>query len=141
MSASFASKMTLQFFNLLFVIGELVALCVLKNDAVSFITEECLLGCQILVWLLSMAVQTFEYSRSLGHAWYMHPLLWTYSTGFYALILVYLIEYSHLMFSDGTFTLFVMLQVVDTFLLTVLSCAYFKDHHYERRGYIDVEDR
>lgn len=123
------------------VIGEIVALAVLDDTQVNYLTEEILLGIQILVWIISMSVQAFEYHRSLGHACYMHPLLWTYSTLFYSLILVYLFEYNHVMFSDGMFTLFVMLQIVDSFLLCIMSFCYFKDHHFERRAYIDVGDR
>jgi len=38
---------------------------------------------QLAVWSISLAMFKFEYKRALGHIWYMHPLLWAYTSLYY----------------------------------------------------------
>ena len=82
----------------------------------------------------------FEYYRALGHICYAHPLLWWYSTLFYAFML-----FGHLrddvdLGVKGGITLLIMLQLCVSLVLGVLSAIYSKDNHYERRNYISVSD-
>jgi hypothetical protein len=38
---------------------------------------------QLVVWCVSLAMFKFEYFRALGHVWYMHPLIWSFTTVYY----------------------------------------------------------
>ena len=86
-------------------------------------------------------MEFFEYVRALGHIWYMHPLLWWYSTFFYSFMLtVHLIEDSTYV-AHGAIYYLIGSQAVVCLMLGILSCIYRTDQHYERRGYIAVSNQ
>lgn len=105
--SSLKAKLLLQLFMIILVLSEIITLCVVTP--IGYIIATVLLGIQVLVWLISMGTEMFEYNRALGHVWYMHPLLWSYSFLFYTGLLACLVLTKDEMLARGSFIMLVLL--------------------------------
>lgn len=134
---SYKLKLFLQFFNLALVVAQIILFIVLSTTNTY---REISLFLQLVVWIASVLMSGFEFRRAIGHIWYMHPLLWWYTTLYYGFILCSDALTSNLneIFLDNRLALFILLlcQVCATLVLSVLSFVYPQDISLKRLNYI-----
>jgi hypothetical protein len=136
---SYKLKLGIQVFNLVLVIAQIVLLFVLSQITMY---REVSLFLQVVVWVVSICISRFEFRRAIGHIWYMHPLLWWYTTLYYVFILSSDALSKNV---SGNFNerlpLFILLlcQVCSTLILAVLSSVYPRDISLKRLNYVQFE--
>ena len=136
---SYKLKLSIQILNVLLVIAQIVLLFVLSLSQ-KIMEREASLFLQVIVWVVSICMSRFEFRRAIGHIWYMHPLLWFYTTLYYVFVLCSNALNQNQIFSNQL-PLFILLlcQVCSTLVLAVLSLVYPRDISLKRLNYVQFE--
>ena len=132
---SFKLKLTLQWTNLALVIAQIIFY--FASTDTGFNMREFALILQLFVWGISIMLIRFEFRRALGHVWYMHPILWWYSTVYYVCILC--LELKEKQLSKITLFVLLLLQVCATLVLAVLSYLYPRDISLKELNYVHID--
>ena len=133
------------------LIGHIIFICITQSDLFEVssnqfflvLLEIIRLVLQVLALILASVMIFFEYRRALGHIWYVHFLFFLSGTILYGVDIVMLsINFEKVQkYRRPYLILFNCLECLLSLVLTIFTRVFPSDFPYERRNYINVDDR
>lgn len=92
------------------------------------------LAIQLAVWSVSLCMFKFEYKRALNPVFYLHPLLWMYTTAYYGAELYFQYHYT---LNKGTLLYYILLicQIVVSLIASMMVLEFNDDSPYRMQSY------